>query len=656
MLNLHKSSAPRSERPCFMTRLGRDRRGNTLAIVGAALIPLTAMIGSGVDMSRTYMAKTRLQNACDAAALAGRRVMQGDTLDADVVAEAQRFFNFNFPQGTYQTTAFTPAVTRPTSGTVRVAASTRIPTTVMAMFGFETLPLNVTCDASLNFVNTDVMLVLDVTGSMDDSVSGTRKIVALREAVMALYDELAPIQAQLESNGMRLRYGMVPYSSTVNVGRLVYGVDPNYIRSNTPYQTRVANYTTTEYVETGSSSAPRQSQTASSTMTQSDCQNWGNSSPSSSGSQSSGQVRTTTYQYRDWGATGTRTGTRRTCRRWATETTTNYTAAYRFTNWTYREETLDTSSFKAVGGTIRLVNNAQGTVATSGSYNPQQLAALRPGDATSYTWNGCIEERDTTDSITGSGGLGIPSNAFDLDIDRIPNSDATRWRPMLPQAVFRRASGSTAGSGSWTPSSSSVGTTSTFNWQMDSDSSYYACPTEARRLGVWTRNQIQSYVNGLSPIGGTYHDIGMIWGARMISPGGIFADSPNTFANMPVARHIIFMTDGAQTAYCNLYSAYGIERNDMRVKGSSSCTSDSQTNSTTSDLVDRHVRRFRMACNAAKGLGASIWVIAFDQALTPSLIECASNPNQASTSNNRDQLIERFRQIGNQIGALRLTQ
>ena len=93
------------------------------------------------------------------------------------------------------------------------------------MFGFTTLPLDVTCDASLNFVNTDVMLVLDTTGSMDDDINGNstsndanRKITALRDAVMALYDELRPIQTQLEANGLRLRYGVVPYSTTVNVG------------------------------------------------------------------------------------------------------------------------------------------------------------------------------------------------------------------------------------------------------------------------------------------------------------------------------------------------------------------------------------------------------------------------------------------------------
>jgi hypothetical protein len=55
-------------------------------------------------------------------------------------------------------------------------------------------------------------------------------------------------------------------------------------------------------------------------------------------------------------------------------------------------------------------------------------------------------------------------------------------------------------------------------------------------------------------------------------------------------------------------------------------------------------------------MGYSIWVIAFGTSLQPHLQECASNANQASTASNRDELIARFRQIGANIGALRLTQ
>ena len=47
-----------------------DTKGNTLAIFAAALVPLVAMIGSGLDLSFAYMAKAKLQNACDAAVLA----------------------------------------------------------------------------------------------------------------------------------------------------------------------------------------------------------------------------------------------------------------------------------------------------------------------------------------------------------------------------------------------------------------------------------------------------------------------------------------------------------------------------------------------------------------------------------------------------------
>ena len=179
----------------FLARLFRDRRGNTLVIVGAAMIPLAAMIGSGVDMSRAYMAKTRLQSACDAAALAGRRVMINDSLGANVEPEARRFFHFNWAKtttggvtrGPYQTAEIVnPTVTRPAAGTVRVSASTTIPTTVMRMFGFTTLPLSVTCDASLNFVNTDVMLVLDTTGSMAQDVNGNYTTAASSQKIFAL--------------------------------------------------------------------------------------------------------------------------------------------------------------------------------------------------------------------------------------------------------------------------------------------------------------------------------------------------------------------------------------------------------------------------------------------------------------------------------------
>ncbi|HYI47161.1 MAG TPA: TadE/TadG family type IV pilus assembly protein [Allosphingosinicella sp.] len=684
----------------FLGRLFGDRRGNTLAIVGAAMVPLAAMIGSGVDMSRAYMAKTRLQNACDSAALAARRVLENDTMTNAVRDEGRRFFNFNFKQGQYGTAAFTPTVERTGPGTVQVTASTTIPTTVMKMFGFTTLPLSVTCDASLNFVNTDVMLVLDTTGSMNRDINdnntnddSARKITALRAAVMALYTELRPTQTQLEANGLRLRYGIVPYSSTVNVGPLISAVDANYIRGSTPYQTRELRYNTAVYVPTDTPITVTEvgllinpgvqrfragSPAVDRLISNTNCGNFGNNVAfSQSGTSPTGGTFTSTgvsndadiydpdgaagpqanapaaptgyvrYQFSRNTPAWTGGAANRVCDRNVVVTRRSYTTRYRYTSYRWGQSTFDTSELR--GGSTTIATNTNGTVATAGYYNDRALATAAsttptvhsggtiPGISTTSTaWNGCIEERDTDSAINTSTDLTIPTGAKDLNINLIPTDDGSRWRPHWPQVLWSRDT-----------SSATTTTSGDADYMGDDTSDSVACPTQARRLQAWTEADLQTYVNGLAPRGYTYHDIGMIWGARLLSNAGAFAaDNPDTFNAMPVTRHIIFMTDGVLMPQCSAYSAWGIEKNDRRVTNSYSCT----------DQYNRHMQRFQMVCNAARGMGFSVWVIAFGTTLTPEMTACASNPNQASVATSSAALIARFRQIGANIGALRLTQ
>jgi hypothetical protein len=334
----------------------------------------------------------------------------------------------------------------------------------------------------------------------------------------------------------------------------------------------------------------------------------------------------------DWGWSGAAdtSGTNRSCRRRYVETDTTYQTQVYYTSsgWTYRAESVNVSDYK-MGEAVTMATDDDGQSATSGSWDPLEIAQnATDEDNESVTWNGCIEERQQASPslITSStpSDLAIPATAYDLNINLIPTNDQTRWRPMFPRVEYGRY-------GSYTYSLSGA-----------------ACPAAARRLAAWTRGDMQSYVNALTPTGSTYHDIGMIWGARLLSSGGIFADSPDTFASMPVARHIIFMTDGQMDTDPLIYSAYGIEGNDQRISGQSSPSE--------SELNGRHLQRFRMICNAAKSLNISIWVIAFGTTLSSDMQNCASNANQASTIANRDALIAKFREIGNNIGALRLTQ
>ncbi|MBD8678479.1 TadE/TadG family type IV pilus assembly protein [Sphingomonas sp. CFBP 13720] len=223
------AKAKASARKSFV-RFLRNERGNALMIMAFAMFPLLAAIGSGLDIGRAQMARAKLQQAVDAAALAGRRVMTGDNIET-AKPEVATYMAFNFPGGLYGTAPVTITTTKPDVGAVKVVATTSIPTSVMGMFGYRRIELAATGTAVQTFKNVDIMLVLDTTGSMLDPINGTRKIDALKTAVKALYDQLAPAQSLLKAKGLRMRFGIVPYAATANVGKLLYAKNPSYIRS-----------------------------------------------------------------------------------------------------------------------------------------------------------------------------------------------------------------------------------------------------------------------------------------------------------------------------------------------------------------------------------------------------------------------------------------
>src|SRR3569832_502723 len=114
----------------FMSALARDVRGNTLAIKAAALIPMAGLVGGGIDISRMYITKTRLQHACDAGALAGRKSQGGGTLDSGDNAVAQQFFDANYMTGAYGSTGLTRSFSE-SAGKVTGVASATLPMTVI---------------------------------------------------------------------------------------------------------------------------------------------------------------------------------------------------------------------------------------------------------------------------------------------------------------------------------------------------------------------------------------------------------------------------------------------------------------------------------------------------------------------------------------------
>ena len=538
-----------SPRSGLLRRFHGDVSGNALAIMAAAILPMTAAVGGAIDISRDYMAKSRLQQACDAGVLAGRKKQGGTTFGSDAMDEAKTYFAINFPDGTYSAKDVQFNATSNTTNEVNGTASAFIPSTIGAVVGYKGQKLDVACSAKLDLTNTDVMFVLDVTGSMAESAGSTTKIVALRKAVV----DFADVLEQARRTDTQVRYGFVAYNTTVNVGGLLMARDPSLIDTRHDYQSR--EWIDQPYVfNTNSSGCSGQK-----------------------GRYNSGRGECTVDGF-----------------------------------YHHAKLTFDVGAY------------ARGLLFTNPASRTRNL----------LSWPGCIEERST---VAGSKFSGITADMWDLnmDADSGGGQDQRQFRPMLDALYYRNS-----------------GSTDDYFLEGTSDSTKitFSCPTAKGQL-VKTMNssEITSYVNTLQPNGSTYHDIGMIWGLRLLSPTGLWSAQNTASPNgLPISRNIIFMTDGLMSTQDTDYSAYGLERHDERVGGGVH---------NAGALGDLHSARFLAVCALAKSqYNVRVWTVAFGTPLSSTkLVECA-DPGRSFQADNAEELNDTFRRIATRIADLRLEQ
>ena len=635
-------------------KLRSDSSGNVLPLAAMGVLVMAALVGGGVDMSRAYKAENRLQAACDAGVLAGRKKVGTDGFDTTAEDEANAYFaaNFNQAQHEAESTVF-EATSIDNGNTVSGTASTSVKAIVMPIFGFDTIDISLNCSSSMGLGNSDITFVLDVTGSMADTAAGrtpgrgeTSRLDDLQAAMKNFY---ATVDDAAAGSNTRVRYAFVPYSTTVNVGEIVTNRDEAYIVDSFAYQSRrwvkwgsptagdpIDGHSANEdsdsnWTRTGSGYA---NQTAcAANLPATNPSGWSNDGSSSPGSSSyiddSGNKVTATltmqpqkrtnyscrkrssnnlwyvntyYDYRDWvsGTTSYRTPTV------ATSTSDPYDELV------YGQYQLDTSSFKGFNSVSLLIG--------SSSSRPSMVSS---------TWEGCIEERETVpeSSFTFVEGTGItPAGAIDLDIDTPPDAadNSTKWAPLWGKVGYYRSAGTM--------------------FSLSGSSASYSCPYQAQLLAEMDQDSFDAYADSLDTGGNTYHDIGLLWGARFSSPEGIWQDNVNEDPSNggAVSRHLIFMTDGELAPTTTVHSAYGIERNDLRVT----------TGGSSSDQYDNHRSRFLAICEAVKAKGIRLWVVAFGTGLTDDLKTCAS-ANSSYAASSASELNESFQEIAKQVGELR---
>lgn len=637
----------------------RDQRGNAMMLTAAAIVPVLGIVGSGIDIGRGYMAQLRLQQACDAGVLAGRRYMGASSYGDEAEAEALKMFDFNYPAGLYGSTAVNFASQPQGKTDVVGTATASLPTSIMHIFGYPRFDLTANCAAKLEISNTDVMLVLDVTGSMSTTTSdGKTRIAGLKEASMVFFDTLT----QAEKGDGRLRIGMVPYSSSANVGAILRAKNAAWLSDFTILPSRSP---VTRYDWSGAN--PPSSVTAGTTVNGT----WEDFLPIS-GFTSSAACSAVTPPADTMPALVNAQNINKTAQIVDKDGTRRFVTVagsqHRYYNYRYSYNTFSSTCWLQ-RRTVTFDHAASPTPSAT-SFNNQyryedrvfDVSAMKAGNSITVdtgnsgadrtvSWSGCVMERRTSPfSATTT----APSTALDMDVDRVPDDENSRWRILIPELSYHRAvdlNTVPSSTGVRTVNGASVSGGNWQNYEYHVSNGWGACPAEAFKLkdmDTGDRTWFQGKIDALQPVGGTYHDAGMVWGVRLLSPTGILADENAVAPNeRPISRHIIFMTDGDMAPNWQNLTTQGYEYMMQRISG---------TNTTDNDeLKARHNNRFLQLCAAAKSRNITIWVIGFGTALNTQLTTCAT-PGKAYQTASAAQLKTIFASIAGQISRLRLSQ
>ncbi len=634
----------------FMGHLARDEAGNTLMLAGAALLPLLGMVGGGVDMSRAYLANSRLQQACDAGVLAARKrlgssVVLDGKVPADVADVGNRFFNINFQSGAYGTDERSFVMTLEDDYAITGEAEVDVPTALMNVFGINDVPIAVECEARLSFPNLDMMMAIDVTGSMRHTNAGDSqsRIESVKAVIRNFHKRLEGSKAP----GVRLRYGFVPYASNVNVGHLL---EDGWVVDDWTYQSRELDSKSTSV---GYTTFDKNWQYQSGSVTE-----WDSLSsfpatyiPGNPGSGGQGDAASGGTSAR-WECQGGKPGDKLSRDYEHIETTKTEVTDPPGTRTVVRKRQIENGTIyrvQRVGETCYVQSrtytdftNTFETV-TKPEYRTSTAYRYAPIARDVRNWrdesNGCIEERSTY-PITDPANVDF-DKAIDLDIDRVPDGDDnTKWRPHYAKAIYVR---SLDGNGNGDISVPEVVTGKNFadtgNWWFSD------CPARAKKSEEMTPGQLDSYLATLNTEGSTYHDLGMLWAARLLSPTGILAaHNADATPDNPTSRHIIFLTDGQTEPYDIAYGAYGIEALDQRRWAPGG----------TMSLVDTVETRFEIACLEARKRNINVWVVAFGTSINQSMIDCAGN-GRYFEAGDAGQLDNIFGKIADSLGDLRIS-
>jgi hypothetical protein len=169
-------------------RFRTDRRGGVSVMFAIAAIPLMSAMGAAIDYSIAVKVQTELQDALDAAVLAGAATAA--TYGDDRLIEAEAIFEANYLNAVQAEPEFTMG-----DGTITGTAVVEVPTIFMGIVGFDA----VTVEARATAIHAPgipiCVLSLSPNAEHGIEIEGTTTLHAINCAVHANSNQIAALDA-----------------------------------------------------------------------------------------------------------------------------------------------------------------------------------------------------------------------------------------------------------------------------------------------------------------------------------------------------------------------------------------------------------------------------------------------------------------------------
>lgn len=189
----------------MLRRFTKCAEGGTAILFATAIVGVIGAAGMSVDFIRALNAKTKLQEALDAALTAGAAAQVANAGNVSTVIN--QVFQNNWHGHDNRAASITFSI-NPT-GEITGNAAVDIPAMLTAAVGFRNIPISVRSGVAFGAGSAEIALVLDTTGSMNGA-----KLDGAKAAAKQLVDEVYATPG----SSSRVKVGLVPFANYVNVG------------------------------------------------------------------------------------------------------------------------------------------------------------------------------------------------------------------------------------------------------------------------------------------------------------------------------------------------------------------------------------------------------------------------------------------------------